>query len=257
MGYSLLAGFSLQKENSVPKKPSPQDLSQQDPVARWNAAQEYELKHATKFMKKEFFSGLIEQFKRGELHSSTGWVSEIFLKEFFDNDKSAWEAFLASVQGKVCLDVGPSVFSPLATWDGVGEAIAIEPLGDKIVALQKELFGCSAFDGMTLKAVGADVLLPELEGRVDGAIYCRNMLDHTPEWPVVLDNLGRYAAPGCRLLLWTDVDHRGKEDAGHFNICKDASLFKTLVERRGFSVLREFCDQGRAAVNWGCTAVKV
>src|SRR5581483_3568069 len=95
-----------------------------------------------------------------------------------------------------------------------------------------------------------------LAGRIDGAILCRNMLDHTPRWAFVLGNIAAYAAVGCKLLLWTDLDHLGTADEGHYDITNDSASFKRLVEALGFRVIREHSAE-RAELNWGCFAEKV
>jgi hypothetical protein len=82
------------------------------------------------------------------------------------------------------------------------------------------------------------------------------MLDHTPKWPFVLSNMSAYAASGCQLLFWTDIDHRGTADDGHFDICSEASSLRRLLEQLGFAIQREFKDVNRHELNWGCVAVK-
>ena len=182
----------------------------------WHAAQEYELEHAYGFMSEPYFTSLFSKYKAGDLNTATGYFNELFVREFFANDVSLFRLFLNKIQGKACLDIGPCVFTPLVTWHGIGAAAAIEPLGEAVRHWQRQHFGMSVFDDLDLRSVGADVFIPEYESRFDGVIHCRNMLDHTPSWPFVLSNISAYAAPGCHLLLWTDIDHRGAADAGDF-----------------------------------------
>ncbi len=208
-------------------------------------------------MLEPFFRELFEKYRRGELQSSTGYLNELLLSEFFENDPAQFRSFIASIQDKVCLDIGPCVFSPLPTWDGIGEAYAIEPLGKMIDEWQRQQFGSSAFDRVKLISAGADVFIPELAGKIDGVVYCRNMLDHTPKWPFVLGHIAAYAAPGCTLLFWTDIDHRGTADSGHFDICEDSAPLKRLIGQLGFAVKREFSAEKRPERNWGCVATKV
>ncbi len=222
----------------------------------WSAAQEYELEHAVGFMSEPFFTDLFSRYKAGELRSDTGYFNELFVREFFANDVGLFRRFLDKIQGKACLDVGPCVFTPLVTWHGIGAGAAIEPLGDAVRDWQRQHFGKSIFDDLELRSVGADIFIPEYESRFDGAIHCRNMLDHTPNWPFVLSNISAYAAPGCHLLFWTDFDHHGTADAGHFEICSDPRQLKRLIQHLGFEIKRDFEDSGRAEANWGCVAVK-
>jgi hypothetical protein len=210
----------------VPKEP---------PAKTWERSQEYELDHAYGFMSEPFFVDLFARFQRGEMQTSNGYLNELLVHEFFEDNPQLFRDFLSAIQGKACLDIGPCVFSPLLTWDGIGEAYAIEPLGDSVREWQRKRFGGSAFDNMNLKSIGADVFLEELASRIDGAIHCRNMLDHTPNWPFVLANISAYAAPGCHFLFWTDIDHGGTADEGHYDICPQSSSIKRLIEQLGFA----------------------
>lgn len=222
----------------------------------WLTAQEYELQHAYDFMSEAFFLDLFHKYKAGELNTAKGYFNELLVREFFANDVGLFREFLEKIQGKACLDIGPCVFTPLVTWHGIGPAVAIEPLGDAVCRWQRQHFGKSVFDDLELHSVGADAFIPDFATRFDGVIHCRNMLDHTPSWPFVLSNISAYAAPGCQLLLWTDIDHRGTADAGHFDICADASQLKRLIQRLGFEIERESETSDRLEMNWGCVAVK-
>ena len=222
----------------------------------WLGAQEYELDHAYGFMSETCFTDLFRKYKAGELNTANGYFNELFVREFFANDVGLFRQFINKVQGKACLDIGPCVFTPLVTWHGIGAAVAIEPLGNAVRDWQRQHFGKSVFDDLELHSVGADVFIPDFESRFDGVIHCRNMLDHTPDWPFVLSNISAYAAPGCHLLFWTDINHGGSADAGHFDICTDASQLKRLIQRLGFDVQRDFSDPARPEINWGCVAVK-
>jgi len=238
-------------------EPAPAITPRASPSTKdWATAQKYEFEHACSFMQEPFFRDLFEKYLRGELQSSTGYLNELLLSEFFDNDPAQFRSFIGSIQGKACLDIGPCVFSPLPTWDGIGKTYAIEPLGTMIDEWQRQNFGSSAFDRVKLISIGADVFAPELAGKVDGVIYCRNMLDHTPNWPFVLAHIAAYAAPGCALLLWTDIDHRGTADEGHFDICEEPAPLKRLIEQLGFVVKRDFSAEKRPERNWGCVAMK-
>jgi hypothetical protein len=232
------------------------DVQVASPRKSWFAAQEYELEHAIGFMSEPFFTDLFNRYKAGELSSATGYFNELFVREFFASDVGLFRRFLDKIQDKACLDVGPCVFTPLVTWHGIGASAAIEPLGEAVRDWQQRHFGKLVFDDLELRTVGADVFIPEYESRFDGVIHCRNMLDHTPNWPFVLSNISAYAAPGCHLLFWTDIDHHGIADAGHFDICSDAVQLKRLIQRLGFDIERDFEASDRPEANWGCVAVK-
>lgn len=109
---------------------------------------------------------------------------------------------------------------------------------------------------MILEACGGDEYLPHYNNAIDGAIFCRNMLDHTPNWPFVLSNISTYAQSGCYLLLWTDISHHGVADKGHFEITEDADAFVRLVETLGFQVQYKFSISGHPEKNVGVRAIK-
>lgn len=222
----------------------------------WAVSQAYELRHAEVFMTTKHFQQLAAQVHRGEALISKGYVDDLMLREFFNNDLTEWRDFFDYISGKRCLEIGPNVFSPLATWDVAGKRYIIEPLLEPIAKWQKNKFGFTVFDGLNGYAVGAENTIHELVGRIDGAIYCRNCIDHSPMWPFILSNISNYAAPECRLLLWSDLDHRGKADDGHYDIVSDVPRFKNLVENLGFQIIREYQDQNRDELNWGCFAIR-
>jgi hypothetical protein len=234
-------------------------LSRLGGLKTWQSAQSFELDHAIGFMKAPSFRRLHADTVSGNLRASQGHFSELLVSEFFDGDRSRWDDFAAFLSGKHCLDVGPCVYSPLACWDQAAERHAIEPLFEGVDRWQRENLGASVFEGIRVWTEPAEKTIPELLARIDGAIYCRNMLDHSPYWPFALVNLSKYAKSGCKLLLWTDLDHGATDDEGHFNITTDAGLFRDLVLSLGFRLEREFSkrDPGKKELNWGCFGEKI
>jgi hypothetical protein len=222
----------------------------------WAASQEYEMKHAIEFMDTDSFRNLHREVLQGRTRASTGYTNDVMLKEFFEGSAEKWQGFVEHIRGKTCVDVGPCVLSPLAGWDIAGARHVIEPLYPKIHEWQVQNLGESGFRDLVCHGRGAENPVEELVARVDGAILCRNVLDHTPSWPFVLETMASYALPGCRLLLWTDLDHHGTEDIGHYNIVRDVGAFKKLVTRFGFEIIREYQDVERRELNWGCLAIK-
>ena len=218
----------------------------------WQHSQQYELHHAKIYMQQSQFKEELERLRLGP----TDMPDELRLKEFFSSDLEKWDEFKVAATGKIGIDIGPCIFSPLSYWAFLKRRIAIEPLGEQAKEYQHQHFGISFFDNMELRACGADVFMPDLESAVDGVIYCRNMLDHTPNWPLVLSNIGLYAAPGCHLLFWADYNHHGTTDDGHYEICSTADEMKRLVRSIGFDVKREYNDPARQESNWGCFAIK-
>jgi hypothetical protein len=227
------------------------------PPKTWARSQEYELQHAYAYMNIDWFKAEIAAFSKGRHDAATGYVDPMAFREFFNGDPSLWDSFKSSVTGKIGVDVGMCLWSPMASWSFLSRRIAIEPLGEKTRDYQLKHFGRSFFDTMELRPFGADVFLPDLEGAIDGVIYCRNMLDHTPNWPFVIANLGLYAAPGCYLLFWSDYNHDGTANEGHYDLCDSADDIRRVVRSLGFKITREFEDSPREERNWGCVAIKM
>lgn len=221
------------------------------------SAQKYELDHAIVFMKSDYFKNLHKDFIVGSLNISNGHCDDLMLKEFFLDNKNNWFEFIKHIKDKNCLDIGPCVFSPLSTWDIAKKRYGIEPLYNKINYWQKQNLSSSVYENMDVFNESAEKLIKNLVNQIDGAILCRNMLDHTDKWPFVLINMANYAKPKCKLLLWTDLHHYGKEDEGHFNITMDVNAFKLFIKTIGFRIIREFNNPDRATLNWGCFAEKV
>ncbi len=222
----------------------------------WDISQDYEFEAAVSFMERPSFKDMFDELTTGKQKMSEGCTGELFLKEFFNNSKKDWSEFVRFITNKKCLDIGPCVMSAIAGWDVASHRYIIEPLFPKIDRWQKHNLGQSAFEGMICYGQKADVLIPELIGKIDGAIVCRNMLDHTPMWPFILSAISSYAATGSKLLLWCDLDHGGYADDGHYDITTDIDSFKRLVNQFGFKIIREYQDKDRASINWGCFAEK-
>jgi hypothetical protein len=222
----------------------------------WVDSQKYELEHAIGFMDAPFFRQLFAETKAGKLNLSTGHRDSLMLKEFFGGARAQFDQFVAHITDKSCLDVGPCVLSPLSAWDVAKQRFAVEPLVPSIEAWQRKHLGGSVYEGITAYPIPGEQLVPEIVGKIDGAILCRNMLDHTPKWPFVLANISAYAARGCRLLLWTDLDHRGDADEGHYDITTEPEHFRNFVVQLGFDIQSEYSDTQRHELNWGCSAVK-
>lgn len=223
----------------------------------WEASQRYELEHAIVYMDSPQFRSHHADLVSGKLNVSSGYRDQLMLREFFGDSSADFEHFLSHVKARVSLDIGPCVASQIAGWDVAAVRYAIEPLLDPIVEWQKSKLNGSAYEGMVGFARPAEELIGDLVGKVDGAIVCRNMLDHSPHWPFVLSNISSYAAQGCKLLLWTDIDHRGTADEGHYDITSDARAFRRLVEQLGFRVIREYSAAAREELNWGCFAERL
>jgi hypothetical protein len=91
---------------------------------------------------------------------------------------------------------------------------------------------------------------------VDGSLICRNCLDHCEDPFAVLFNISEYAAPGCYLLLWSDIWHLAGTDPGHHNLTKTEAMMDKIISGLGFEILRicskirdpsEYVEYGRLA----------
>ncbi|HEX5478034.1 MAG TPA: hypothetical protein VFX09_09275 [Burkholderiales bacterium] len=229
------------------------------PSARktWQASQQYELEHAIGFMDAPAFRELHLEFRSGKRNLSAGYRDALVLKEWFAGSTAEFDSFVEHLKGSTCLEIGPCVASQLTGWDVTSERHVVEPLLEPIEAWQRANLGGSLYEGFVRHAVPGEKLIDSLVGQVGGAVLCRNMLDHTPKWPFVLANISAYAAPGCKLLLWTDLDHRGDADEGHYDITPHPEDFKRLVAQLGFRVIREYSDTDRHELNWGCFAERL
>ncbi len=222
----------------------------------WDNSQQYEWQATEDFMKTQSFQELARDIHSGKLAISNGYRDSRIIAEFFQSDSDEYERFLLKIAGSTCLDIGPCVASPLSQWDHVANKFIIEPLAPRVEAWQKEFFGFSLFEGMTCIVSPAEVTQEVLLDRVNDAIYCRNCLDHSPNWAFILGNIGRYATSGCHLLYWSDLYHGSAVDAGHYNITNDQQSFRNLIVALGFDIRYEFALGDRGGLNWGCRAVK-
>jgi hypothetical protein len=223
----------------------------------WAGAQNYELIAAFEYMQTNFFKEVHKKSTQPSDKISNGYFDETMTKEFFQSDKKQWDAFVEHMKGKNCLDVGPCIASPWRRFDIASTRYAVEPLFTEVDAWQRKNLHSSLFENINTFSSPAEELVEELVGKIDGAILCRNMLDHTPQWPFVMANMAKYAKSGCKLLLWTDLDHGEGGDEGHFTITTHVAHFKLLVETLGFRIISENKDANRLSLNWGCLAEKI
>jgi len=222
----------------------------------FDKSQKYELDHAISFMKGDYFRNFYQEFVSDNLHTHKGYIPDLLFSLFFNEDKEEFDKFIKHISGKSVMDIGANAITPLITFDGPTRKIVIDPLFDKINDWQIENLGRSIFEGMDCHSLPAELFLQPYAGKIDGCIICRNTLDHTPSWPFVLASIAKYAAPGCLLLLWSDIDHYGTENIGHYTICHDEKQMRMLVEVFGFDIIRECQHKARNVKNYGCVAAK-
>lgn len=221
-------------------------------------AQRYELRHNDLWLRQHDAAlwELIEQAKAGE-RGPVGEMNELALTEFFAGDLGRWTEFAEAIAGRTVMDIGGGPLPFMAFWPWAGNRIALDPLADEYSRTANDVTGRSWFDEFTVIAKPAEQFISELAGAVDGAIICRNALDHTSEPYLILSNIASYAATGCRLLFWTDLHHEGGRDQGHSDITKDRDGFRRLIENLQFEIEAEVRPRDRHdAIEFGCLATK-
>ncbi len=230
-----------------------------DPRLKWMDAQKFELNNAAEFMEKHpGFLQAVARLDRPECYASQGYVDNHVTSEFFAGYADAYRGFIDQIAGKAILDVGPCIFTPISLWDVAASRMIIEPLYDDVVAYQLQTYGRNYFEHIELAfSAGAEKLIPELVGKIDGAILVRNCIDHSPQWPFILANIAAYAAPGCKLLLWNDLMHPPSYMDGHFDITNDAHAFRRLLEALGFRIDYEFELHNTECLDYGCRATRL
>jgi hypothetical protein len=221
-------------------------------------AQRYEFRHNDLWLREHHESvwDLIQGARQGR-EDATGELNQLFLREFFAGELQRWTKFADFIAGRTVLDIGGGPLPVMAFWPWAGRRIALDPLASEYSRSAADVTGRSWFDDFTVIAQPAEQFIPSLLGVVDGAIVCRNALDHTSEPYLILSNMASYAAPGCRLMLWTDLHHLGARDSGHSDITQDRDGFRRLIENIGFDIETETpAHDDRATIEFGCVAIK-
>ena len=222
----------------------------------WSDAQRFELHHAIQYMQTPGFAATVDTLNSLEKNASTGYVDPLMLKEFFASDHSIWLQFVDHIRGKTTLEIGPCIATQLSLWDIANRRIVIEPLYNQVVEYQAAHFGKTAFRQVEAFTMGAEKLIDELVGKVDGALLIRNCLDHSPAWPFILSNIADYMAPGSVLLLWNDLLHPKQYLNGHYDITDNVASFRRLIENLGFEILDEYENPTGECLNFGCRALR-
>lgn len=223
-------------------------------------AQIFEFNFGVNYMKKGNFERAYacwELAKQQGMNSAAAY-QRISLEPSFFLGEDGFKDFCRKIDGKKYLEIGAATEGILAFMPWINERIIIDPLIQAFRDTQLTLWGKTFLtDDIKLYAQGAEILISELVGKVDGCIICRNTLDHADgPWEIV-ENIGRYAAKGCILLLWTDLWHLESLDVGHRNITKDPVLLESKIKEIGFNVVRRLpLIRNRATIQYGCVAVK-
>lgn len=201
-----------------------------------------------------------EQAKKEGMYSKTAYdrITSQTDPHFF-RDKSEFDDFCRKTDGKKCLEIGSATEGILAIMPWLTKRTIIDPLVVKFRDVQRNEFGKTIFtDDVQLHGQIAEIVMPELVGKIDGCIVCRNTLDHAVDPWKILENIGAYAAEGCTLLLWSDIWLLRPADVGHRNITKDPAEVENKIKALGFDIVRKLPEIGdhRPTIHYGCVAVK-
>ena len=208
-------------------------------------AQEYELRSQRDWIERNFVSVNAHIAPRNAYQ----WLSEWFPDEY------SFKHFQQQTGGKTCLEVGSGPSGNIIYFWWAARRIIIDPLVCHYQQIQIKRFGKSWFKGIDLIPSNAEVLNDDLIGAVNGAIICRNTLDHCADPMKVLENITAYARPGCYLLLWTDLHHIGGHDEGHQDITRDKAKFISQLKKMGWDIEYTTPDKpGRNTIHYGCRA---
>jgi hypothetical protein len=159
--------------------------------------------------------------------------------QWFCGNTALWETFVAHVRERTCVEIGSGPYGYLAPAYWISRRVVIDPLVDRYRAGQLRMLGKTFFTpDIETHAVAAEQVIGSLVGRVDGAIICRNALDHCDDPLKILDVMSGYAASGCYLLLWTDIWHIGGAPIGHRNITRSVDVMDKLLDGLGFDIVQ-------------------
>lgn len=180
--------------------------------------------------------------------------------KYFFRDFESYQKFCEKVQEMRCLEIGGGAVGDLVLMPWIKERIIIDPLLDAYRKLQLDSFGKTLFtQDIQRYSQEAEIFIPLLENSISGFIFCTNTLDHCKDPWFVIQNISRYASPGCILLLWTDLWHLKGLNKEHSNITKDKDMFERELMRLGFQIERTFSDVRNdfSTIEYGCVAIKL
>ncbi|KZE34089.1 hypothetical protein IMF23_04245 [Chelatococcus daeguensis] len=221
-----------------------------------SVAQAYEIDSARKTIE-EAFPRIIKTYDEVV---AQGGLWQGANDEWFRGDEEAFRRFVDHVRNRKCLEIGSGPFGYLSPCYWIKDRVIIDPLIDQYRRIQIEMIGRTLFvPEITTYSAPAEPIIPDLVGAVDGAIICRNAIDHAEDPLAVLHTMATYAAPGCYLLFWTDIWHYPKPDEGHQNITKRPAVIDALIRGLGFEPIHtaETLRGPDEGLEYGCLARKV
>lgn len=156
---------------------------------------------------------------------------------FFEGDVDLAAKFINHIQNKAGIDIGcGSTPWTRHTWT-VSKQYILDPLADKYMSIQRELFGVSFFEDSIIYSQNAEDRIDDLVGNIDGFIFFRNALDHSEDPLRILNNVSDYARPNCYLFFYSDIWHANGGDRGHRCITRSIPAMDKLLKGLGFKKL--------------------
>lgn len=195
-------------------------------------AQSYELAHAKECMDNDFN----DVYDRIQKNKKAGGLWQSADNIWFKGDKQLWDSFVNRCKYRKVLEIGSGPFGFVMPCYWMNDRVIIDPLAYAYKNYQIEKFNKTLFtDDIKTYGYAGECLVDELVGMVDGAIVCRNTLDHCQYPMKVLENISKYAMKGCYFLIWNEIWHKGKLDDGHRNITKEPDKFCEQIINLNFS----------------------
>jgi hypothetical protein len=224
----------------------------------FQAAQSYEFDYAKQWMEQQspaIFNDIDEMRSAGipKAHYST---------LFFQDNNDIWEDFQGYVKDKNCLEIssGPCGIFPLWGHWITGKKTIIDPLILQYEAFLTEKFSRTWFLPEVQKLpLGAENFVEQLNDTIDGFILWRNGIDHFENWRDAIENMSRYAKPGCFLLFWGDLIHIDQVDQGHMQKVVDSiPEFEAILLQHGWEIQYRTPAQRdhKREIDYGCVAIK-
>jgi hypothetical protein len=200
------------------------------------AAQSYERLSAQGSMRRDF----LQVYAKWERERAAGGLWQSGDDQWFLGKQDLWTAFVEHVRNRTNLEIGSGPFGYLAPCYWMKRRIVIDPLIDQYRAYQMKHFGRTFWTAeIETHALPAEQIVEPLRGAVDGCIVSRNALDHMEDPLATLAAMAAYAAPGCYLLLWSDIWHADGGDVGHRNITRSPGVLDRMLDGLGFDIVQK------------------
>jgi len=203
------------------------------------SAQQYEMLSARGTMRRDF----PRLYGAWERERAAGGLWQAADDQWFRGNAALWTAFVEHVKDRTNLEIGSGPFGYLAPCYWMKRRVVIDPLVDRYRAYQMKRFGKTFWTAdIEIHAVPVEQIVEPLRCAVDGCIVARNSLDHMEDPLAALEAIAEYAAPGCYLLLWSDIWHHGGGDVGHRSITRSARVLDKLLDGFGFDLVQKGAD---------------